>query len=255
MSTTNKLLKLSDNFDTWRDKLNTHAHYTNKLFNIVSPALLLETCELSEVGDIIGVNTATNGKQYARLLANYAVAEDKSTLVNYEVINAKFKAQVEAGKSAFVFGVKGVTGKLEDGAYSVDLCKTTDGAEVQLVKYYKEDNALATQVLGTLAANSFGDEWAEIEISVNKNGSVTVYENGKEVASFTTFESENEKLLAAAGLEIGESDIVERSGDGREIRLEFYRFLRPEIKFETLAALQQQILQDAAETRRYFETK
>ena len=51
--------------------------------------------------------------------------------------------------------------------------------------------------------------------------------------------------------------ILNFSGDlyGREIRLEFYRFLRPEIKFETLAALQQQILQDAAETRRYFETK
>lgn len=50
--------------------------------------------------------------------------------------------------------------------------------------------------------------------------------------------------------------ILDFSGDlyGREIRLEFYRFLRPEIKFETLADLQQQIHEDAAETRRYFET-
>ena len=50
--------------------------------------------------------------------------------------------------------------------------------------------------------------------------------------------------------------ILNFSGDlyGREIRLEFYRFLRPELKFETLADLQQQIQQDAAETRRYFET-
>lgn len=50
--------------------------------------------------------------------------------------------------------------------------------------------------------------------------------------------------------------ILDFSGDlyGREIRLEFYRFLRSEMKFETLAALQQQIHQDAAETRRYFET-
>lgn len=50
--------------------------------------------------------------------------------------------------------------------------------------------------------------------------------------------------------------ILDFSGDlyGREIRLEFYRFLRPEMKFETLAALQQQIRQDAVETRRYFET-
>lgn len=50
--------------------------------------------------------------------------------------------------------------------------------------------------------------------------------------------------------------ILDFSGDlyGKEIRLEFYRFLRPEMKFETLADLQQQIHQDAAETRRYFET-
>jgi riboflavin kinase/FMN adenylyltransferase len=49
--------------------------------------------------------------------------------------------------------------------------------------------------------------------------------------------------------------ILDFSGDlyGRELRLEFFRFLRPETKFETLTALQQQIHQDAAETRRYFE--
>ena len=50
--------------------------------------------------------------------------------------------------------------------------------------------------------------------------------------------------------------ILDFEGDlyGREITLEFYRFLRPEEKFETLAALQQQIHQDAAAARRYFET-
>lgn len=50
--------------------------------------------------------------------------------------------------------------------------------------------------------------------------------------------------------------ILDFSGDlyGCRIQLEFYRFLRPEMKFETLAALQQQIHQDAAETRHYFET-
>ena len=50
--------------------------------------------------------------------------------------------------------------------------------------------------------------------------------------------------------------ILDFSGDlyGREIRLEFYRFLRPEMKFANLAGLQQQIGKDAAETRRYFET-
>ena len=49
--------------------------------------------------------------------------------------------------------------------------------------------------------------------------------------------------------------ILDFEGDlyGREIRLEFYRFLRPETKFDSLAALQHQIQLDAAETRRYFE--
>ena len=50
--------------------------------------------------------------------------------------------------------------------------------------------------------------------------------------------------------------ILDFEGDlyGQDIRLEFYRFLRPEIKFENLTALQQQIRRDAAETRLYFET-
>lgn len=42
---------------------------------------------------------------------------------------------------------------------------------------------------------------------------------------------------------------------GREITLEFYRFLREETKFPDLSALQKQIHQDAAETRLYFQTK
>ena len=41
---------------------------------------------------------------------------------------------------------------------------------------------------------------------------------------------------------------------GREITLEFYRFLREETKFPDLFALQKQIHQDASETRRYFES-
>ena len=42
---------------------------------------------------------------------------------------------------------------------------------------------------------------------------------------------------------------------GCEIRLEFYRFLRPETKFDSLTALQQQIHEDAAATRQYFENQ
>lgn len=49
--------------------------------------------------------------------------------------------------------------------------------------------------------------------------------------------------------------ILDFEGDlyGREITLEFYRFLRPEQKFPDLAALQAEIRKNAEETRKYFE--
>lgn len=49
--------------------------------------------------------------------------------------------------------------------------------------------------------------------------------------------------------------ILDFDGDlyGKEITLEFCRFLREETKFPDLTALQRQIRADAAETRRYFQ--
>lgn len=49
--------------------------------------------------------------------------------------------------------------------------------------------------------------------------------------------------------------ILDFDGDlyGREITLEFYRFLRPERKFPSLEALQAEIRKNAAETRNFFE--
>ena len=48
--------------------------------------------------------------------------------------------------------------------------------------------------------------------------------------------------------------ILDFAGDlyGKELRLEFYRFLRDEIKFSDLEALKHQIQQDALLTRQYF---
>ena len=48
--------------------------------------------------------------------------------------------------------------------------------------------------------------------------------------------------------------ILSYEGDlyGREITLEFYKFLRPEKKFSSLEALQQEIRRNAAQTRDYF---
>lgn len=52
-----------------------------------------------------------------------------------------------------------------------------------------------------------------------------------------------------------EAWILDFEGDlyDQEIRLEFYYFLREELKFPDLAALQEQIRRDAAQTRAYFE--
>ena len=49
--------------------------------------------------------------------------------------------------------------------------------------------------------------------------------------------------------------ILDFEGDlyGKEIRLEFYRFLRSEMKFSDLTALKNQIHADAEQTRRYFK--
>lgn len=51
-----------------------------------------------------------------------------------------------------------------------------------------------------------------------------------------------------------ESHILDFSGDlyGKRVRLEFYRFLRPEVKFDDTLALQNQIQRDAQATKEYF---
>ncbi len=52
-----------------------------------------------------------------------------------------------------------------------------------------------------------------------------------------------------------ESWLLDYAGDlyGRELTLEFYRFLRPERKFDSLEELKAQIQTDAAQTRQFFE--
>ena len=49
--------------------------------------------------------------------------------------------------------------------------------------------------------------------------------------------------------------ILDFEGDlyGKELRLLFYKFLRPEVKFESLEALRQEILKNAEQTRKIFE--
>ena len=54
-----------------------------------------------------------------------------------------------------------------------------------------------------------------------------------------------------------ESFILDYSGNlyDREVRVEFYKFLRPEQKFESVDALREQILADAETTRMYFSNQ
>jgi len=50
--------------------------------------------------------------------------------------------------------------------------------------------------------------------------------------------------------------ILDYSGDlyGRQITLEFYYFIRPEMKFPSLEELQAEIRRNAEETRNYLKT-
>ena len=52
-----------------------------------------------------------------------------------------------------------------------------------------------------------------------------------------------------------ESWLLDFSGDlyGKELTLEFYRFLRPERKFGSLEELSLEIRKNAEETRKFFE--
>jgi len=62
--------------------------------------------------------------------------------------------------------------------------------------------------------------------------------------------------VAGTGVTV-EPWILDFSGDlyDRQIRVEFYRFLRPEMKFPDLEALQQEILRNAEETRAYLKNR
>ena len=54
-----------------------------------------------------------------------------------------------------------------------------------------------------------------------------------------------------------ESYILDYSGNlyDRQVRIEFFRFIRPEMKFPSVDALKAQILKDAETTRAYFENE
>lgn len=56
---------------------------------------------------------------------------------------------------------------------------------------------------------------------------------------------------------LAETHLLDFSGDlyGKEVRVEFHRFMRPEEKFSSLDALKKQIAKDREEARRFWEEK
>lgn len=59
---------------------------------------------------------------------------------------------------------------------------------------------------------------------------VTVIEEGKQVATFTSFESDKDQLLSAAGVEITDADVVKHTADGRNITIEVTRAFNVYVK-------------------------
>lgn len=79
------------------------------------------------------------------------------------------------------------------------------------------------------------------------------FADGRSVSSITNVGVR--PTVGADGKVNAESFLLDFSGDlyGQRLRLELYRFLRPEEKFPDLTALQRQVQRDIAKTRAYFE--
>lgn len=161
MSAENRLLKLSDNFDAWRDKLNTQAEYYNKLFSIISPALPIKNCGRIEIGDFVGANTNTSSTQkyikatkpktiigvYYDLCNNIIVngGEHNTTKQSYAlvcttgVVHAKVSGSISVGDELVLSSTAGVARKYISGSdntrniigYALETNTSTD---VKLVK-------------------------------------------------------------------------------------------------------------------------
>ena len=78
-------------------------------------------------------------------------------------------------------------------------------------------------------------------------------ENGKSYPSLTNIGVR--PTVKSGSAANAESFLLDFSGDlyGQTLRLELYDFLRPEAKFDSLAALQSQITQDIARAKEYFK--
>lgn len=123
MSNTNILLKLSDNFDAWRDKLNSQANYIDTIFNIISPLIPSEKCTdiPADNGDgyFVAIDTTSQDEKYIK-------ATNPKTIIGVRCGDAYIKKELdvntntEVSKSYFLISSTGIVnakiiGKINKG--------------------------------------------------------------------------------------------------------------------------------------------
>ena len=118
----------------------------------------------------------TESPKGARLVAKNVVENDDSILTSYEVLNAEFNLAVNTGAVSFVYALPQASNEVAtSGVYEYVMT----GTEGKLLCYNAEGEATE---IGTNAFEAVGgEEGAKIQISIDKKGTMTVYENGAEV--------------------------------------------------------------------------
>ncbi len=115
-------------------------------------------------------------KKGARLVAKNVVEPDESILTRYEVINAEFNVEVTTGGISFVYALSQASSEpTSSGVYEYVMTAT----EGKLLCY--GENGEATEI-GKNVFTSVGQEGgAKINVSIDKAGTMTVYENGEKI--------------------------------------------------------------------------
>ena len=145
MSNTNILLKLSDNFDAWRDKLNSQANYIDTIFNIISPLIPSEKCtDITDAGFFVAIDTTSQDEKYIK-------ATNPKTIIGVRCGEAYIKKEldvntnVEVPKSYFLISSTGIVnakiiGKINKGDEIV--LSTTKGVGRKYISGDNEKNII-----------------------------------------------------------------------------------------------------------------
>ncbi len=110
----------------------------------------------------------------ARLVAKNVVENDDSILTSYEVISAEFNLAVNAGAVSFVYALPQTSNEVATSGVYEYVMTATEG---KLLQYNAEGEA--TEIGKNVFTAVGGEEGAKIQISIDKKGTMTVYENGQ----------------------------------------------------------------------------